>query len=474
MDKQIRILLADDHRVLRQGMAQALEAQPDMVVVAQANNGLEAVELVEIGPLRPEEPQRQAHEIHVDAETDRRDRVLEAVAHPQRRRRRRPVGSGRRGERHHAGGRRLRLRPAPPAHPDRGQPLRPAGSAQRGSGRGAGRGAHRGPGRGAGRGSGRARCGRGRGRRRGRRRRRHGQQESYLMSSGRAAKLPKYDPLSINEYLVVPKLDAGSKQGRIFLAAPLSLEELRREHSNLFSKTTAVFWDNDTRKVIASDRLCLGGIVVEEQPAKMSSPEQVTQALLSGIKSMGISSLPWGRDSRQLQARINCLRSWQPNELWPDLSDSTLIRDLSWLTPYLAGISKAGQLKQLNLQEIFMSMLGWEKQQLLKRLAPTSLTVASGSRIRLHYQEDAPPFLAVRIQEMFGLQETPVICNGKVSVLLHLLSPAQRPLQVTTDLAGFWQRTYPEIKKELKGRYPKHFWPDDPLAAAATTRTKKT
>lgn len=305
-------------------------------------------------------------------------------------------------------------------------------------------------------------------------RRRHGQQESYLLSSGSGAKLPKFDPLSINEYLVIPKLDAGNKQGRIFLAASLSLQELRRQHSSLFSKTTMVCWDNDTRKVIAANRLCLGAIVVEEQPTQETSPEQVIQALLNGIKTMGISSLPWDRASRQLQARINCLRSWQPDEPWPDLRDSNLISDLSWLTPYLAGMNKAGQLKQLNLMKIFMSMLEWEKQQRLERLAPTTLTVASGSRIRLRYQHDAPPFLAVRIQEMFGTQETPVICDGKIPVLLHLLSPAQRPLQVTGDLAGFWQRTYPEIKKELKGRYPKHFWPDDPLAAVATRRTKKT
>ena len=304
-------------------------------------------------------------------------------------------------------------------------------------------------------------------------RRRHDQPESYVLSSGSGAELPKFDPLSINEYLVVPKLDAGSKQGRIFLAASLSLTELRRQHGRLFSQTTSVYWDNDSKKVIAADRLCLGAIVVEEQPAKKASPDQVTQALLTGIRNMGISSLPWNRESRQLQARINCLRSWQPNETWPDLSDSELIRDLSWLTPYLAGISKAEQLKQLNLLEIFKAMLGWEKLQRLEHLAPTTLTVASGSKIRLRYQQDEPPLLAVRIQEMFGCQETPVICDGRIPVVLHLLSPAQRPLQVTTDLAGFWQRTYPEIKKELKGRYPKHFWPDDPLAAVATRRTKK-
>ncbi len=304
-------------------------------------------------------------------------------------------------------------------------------------------------------------------------RRRHGQRESYLLSSGRGARLRQYDPLSISEYLVVPKLDAGSKEGRIFLAASLSLAELRRQHSNLFSHTTAVYWDSDARKVIAVDRLCLGDIIVDEQAAKEGASDQVTQALLTGIRDMGISSLPWDRESRQLQARVNCMRSWQPDQSWPDLSDSELIGDLFWLSPYLVGISKAEQLKQLNLREIFKTILGWKKQQQLKRLAPTTLTVASGSRIRLSYQQGEPPVLAVRIQEMFGLQKTPVICDGKIPVLLHLLSPAQRPLQVTADLAGFWQRTYPEIKKELKGRYPKHFWPDDPLTAVATKRTKK-
>lgn len=305
-------------------------------------------------------------------------------------------------------------------------------------------------------------------------RRRHGQQANYLMASGRGAMLPEFDPLSISEYIVAPHLDAGSKQGRIFFAASLSLTELQKQHSNLFTNTTTVYWDEDTARVIAVDRLCLGAIVVEEQPAQKVSPDQVTQALLTGISNMSIKCLPWDQETRQLQARINCLHSWQPNESWPDLSDSHLSGDLSWLTPYLTGISKAEQLKQLNLREIFMTMLGWTKQQQLDRLAPTTLTVASGSKIRLCYQQDEPPLLAVRIQEMFGTRETPVICAGKIPVLLHLLSPAQRPIQVTHDLAGFWQRTYPEVKKELKGRYPKHFWPDDPLTAVATRQTKKT
>jgi ATP-dependent helicase HrpB len=134
---------------------------------------------------------------------------------------------------------------------------------------------------------------------------------------------------------------------------------------------------------------------------------------------------------------------------------------------------KSEQLKQLDLKEIFLTMLGWEKQKSLKQLAPETITVPSGSRIRLRYQPGEPPLLGVRIQKMFGCQETPTVCNGKIPVLLHLLSPAQRPLQVTTDLPRFWQQTYQEVKKELKGRYPKHYWPDDPLDAVATKRTKK-
>jgi ATP-dependent helicase HrpB len=305
-------------------------------------------------------------------------------------------------------------------------------------------------------------------------RRRQGTRESYLLSSGRGAKLPAFDPLSADEFLVVPSLDAGNDQGRIFFAATVSIEKLRDHHSSLFSRSTQVRWDSDAGRVIASDRICLGTIVVEEKPVETVSPDLVHHVMLDGIRTMGIESLPWNRESRQLQARVLCLRSWQPDEDWPDLSDSSLIDDLSWLGPYLAGISRVEQLKRLNLKEIFMSRLGWERQQLLERLAPVALVVPSGSRIRLHYQEGAPPTLAVRIQEMFGTLETPVVCDGRVAVLLHLLSPAQRPLQMTTDLAGFWQRTYPEIKKELKGRYPKHFWPDDPLAAIATRGTKKT
>jgi len=188
---------------------------------------------------------------------------------------------------------------------------------------------------------------------------------------------------------------------------------------------------------------------------------------------MGIGSLGWNLVSRQFQARVNCLRGLQPEVDWPDLSDDHLQEDLSWLEPYLIGVSSAEQLRKINLLEIFKAMLGWDKQQKLDQDAPAGIVVPSGSRIRVEYRIDEPPLLAVRIQEMFGQADTPTLCGGRVVVLLHLLSPARRPIQITSDLGGFWRNSYPEVKKELKGRYPKHYWPDDPLVAEATRGTKR-
>ena len=304
-------------------------------------------------------------------------------------------------------------------------------------------------------------------------RRRPKERERYLLATGRGAVLPPADMLAASEYLVVPQLDAGRTEGRIFLAEPLVLSELQEHHRELFSERKDVSWDDGAGKVDASRRLCLGKILVEENPLTDPDPEELCQAMLAGIRHMGLDCLPWDLETRQFQARILCLRSWQPESDWPDLGDAQLLADPGWLVPYLGGITRADQLRQLDLQGIFAALLGWEKRQQLDREAPVAITVASGSKIRIEYRIDQPPVLAVRIQEMFGQTVTPAICGGKIPLLLHLLSPARRPIQVTTDLAGFWQRSYPEVKKELKGRYPKHFWPDDPLVAEATRGIKK-
>jgi ATP-dependent helicase HrpB len=195
------------------------------------------------------------------------------------------------------------------------------------------------------------------------------------------------------------------------------------------------------------------------------------QCLLEGIRQTGINCLGWQEKSRELQVRIQFAHVLEP-ERWPDVSDAKLEDDLSWLEPYLDGITTLKQLKKLDLCAILLSLLSWQEQQELNRLLPTHIQVPSGSRKRLLYQPGEPPVLAVRLQEMFGATATPTVMGGKVPVLLHLLSPAGRPIQVTLDLAGFWQRTYGEVRKELQGRYPKHFWPSDPLRAEATSRVR--
>ncbi|ADW17740.1 ATP-dependent helicase HrpB [Desulfobulbus propionicus DSM 2032] len=304
-------------------------------------------------------------------------------------------------------------------------------------------------------------------------RRRPGQRGRYQLANGRGVLLDPADPLATNEYLVVPHVDAGSREGKIFLAEGVEIADIREQHRQLLTTEQRVCWDTASARVMAVRQVRVGAIIVEESPLADIDPEAGRAALMEGIARMGSGCLPWDRESRQLQARIHSVRAWQPQAGWPEVSDEALFRDLGWLEPYLNGITRADQLTRINLKGILASMLGWEGQQRLARLAPETFTAPSGSRIRIDYRLDGPPILAVRIQEMFGQSKTPTVCDGQLALVLHLLSPARRPIQVTTDLAGFWRRGYTEVKKELKGRYPKHFWPDDPLVAEATRGGKR-
>ena len=189
---------------------------------------------------------------------------------------------------------------------------------------------------------------------------------------------------------------------------------------------------------------------------------------------MGIGALPWTDAARDWQARVLSLRHWCPDDGFPDLSDGALVNDLeAWLGPYLNGMSRGDHLQRLDLADILRDWLDWAVRRRVEEGAPTHLLVPSGSHLRLRYTPGEPPVLAVRLQEMFGLADTPAVCWGRVPVMLHLLSPAQRPVQITQDLRGFWDRTYPEVKKELMGRYPKHRWPDDPWTAVASAKPKE-
>jgi ATP-dependent helicase HrpB len=205
-----------------------------------------------------------------------------------------------------------------------------------------------------------------------------------------------------------------------------------------------------------------------------ADPERVRATLIEALRGEGPGVLPWSAAARDLQARVLALRHWRPQEDWPDLSDAALMEGLDdWLGPYVAGMTRADQLERLDLAALLRDRLGWGRLSRLDEGAPTHLTVPSGARRRIAYRPGGAPVLAVKLQELFGLGETPRVCWGEVAVTLELLSPAGRPMQVTQDLRGFWERTYPEVRKELRGRYPKHPWPEDPWSARPTGGTRK-
>ena len=296
--------------------------------------------------------------------------------------------------------------------------------------------------------------------------------EGYRLSGGGGARLAPHDPLARQPLIAVAALEG--RDGTIHLAAPIDPEELRRRLPGHLSEEERVAWDPRRQVVVAQREERFGQLPLTRRPLDRLDPEAAVAAMVQGVRDLGLDALPWSPQLRQWQARILSLRAWAPDDGWPDVGDDWLATNLeSWLAPFLTGVTRRDHLAKLDLTAALGALLDWELQRRLDQEAPERLTVPSGSRIPLEYSaEGEPPVLAVRLQEMFGLGETPAVCRGRVAVTLHLLSPARRPIQVTQDLAGFWERTYPEVKKELKGRYPKHVWPEDPWNEAATARAK--
>ncbi|PKR56226.1 ATP-dependent helicase HrpB [Thalassospira marina] len=303
--------------------------------------------------------------------------------------------------------------------------------------------------------------------------RRRGGEARYRLSGGRGGVLPREDRLANEQWLAVAELDGQSREAKIYLAAPLSQATLEEFFASQITTGTEVFWDTQNDMVVARFQRRIGALVLEEKPVHDAvAPDKLAQAMTDGIRKMGLSCLPWDKESEHLRARLAFLHGQEP-ETWPDMSDTGLLDHLEdWLMPYLSGIVRKAQLRQVNLCEALVSTIDWNQQQQIAKLAPSHWTVPTGSHIRIDYRPEGPA-LPVRLQEMFGATETPKIANGKVAVTLHLLSPAQRPLQVTSDLVGFWQGSYAQVKAEMKGRYPKHYWPDDPLQAEPTRRVKR-
>ncbi|HYH55246.1 MAG TPA: ATP-dependent helicase C-terminal domain-containing protein, partial [Anseongella sp.] len=264
------------------------------------------------------------------------------------------------------------------------------------------------------------------------------------------------------EFYGIAQLD-GNEFPQVYLAAPISRAEILKHFGVQLEQTAEIRWDEATGKVIARQTKRLGALVLEDTILPNANPEQVTAALLKALQERGISRLPWTEEAQALRQRLAFANLLMPGQ-WPDFSDEKLQETMpDWLGPYLNGLRSLNDIKRLDLAEILLSALSWEQQTELDRLAPTHLPVPSGSRIAIDYSNPEAPVLAVRLQEIFGLFDTPVIGGGKVALLIHLLSPAHRPVQVTRDLRSFWANGYFEVRKDLRGRYPKHYWPEDPL-----------
>jgi ATP-dependent helicase HrpB len=297
----------------------------------------------------------------------------------------------------------------------------------------------------------------------------------YVLANGRGARFGEAQALAKSEFIVAAELDGADREARIFLAAPVTLGAIERHFETQIVERAEVAWDEREGAVRARRERRLGALVLESADLRDPDPSAVQRAVLSGLQRLGAAALPWTPSLRQWQARVQLMRaSGVPGpEPWPDLADAALMETLEeWAPPWIDGLTRREHFARMDLGNALRSRLSYAQTAILEREAPTHLSVPSGSHIPIDYCDGAVPTLSVRLQEMFGLSVTPAVAGGRMPLLLKLLSPAGRPVQVTRDLVSFWNRGYHEVKKDLKGRYPKHYWPEDPYAAQPTRRVR--
>lgn len=299
-------------------------------------------------------------------------------------------------------------------------------------------------------------------------------EDRYLLASGRGAVLSPRAGCGNHPFLVALQVDGGQgADGVIHQAVGLSAEQLRACAGHLISRHRAVQWDVGSVRITAAEQERIGAVQLSSRQVAASDAEAVP-LVLEQIRRQGLGLLGWNAPARQLQARARLTAALLPEEGWPDLSDTALLDSLEdWLGPHLSGIRSLQGLQQIVLVQLLHEIIGWKLLQSLDSIAPAYLTIPSGRKVALDYADQDGPVLSAKLQELFGLSESPTVCRGRRAVLVHLLSPAGRPVAVTRDLQGFWERGYQEVRKELRGRYPKHPWPDDPWNAVATHKTKK-
>jgi ATP-dependent helicase HrpB len=311
---------------------------------------------------------------------------------------------------------------------------------------------------------------------------RHKNRGVYLLSNGKGATLHQEDELFNTRFLVVADLDGKSTNATIYKAIEITLEQIEEYLSEQIETQNVVSWNDEQERVEVRRVEKLGAIVIKEMQTNKASDEEIAEVLLEELEELGLDALNWSKEALRLRERldflafyeVDVLRRLKPTLQLSDSFSSYLAGNMDvWLKPYLMGKRTLRECKSLDLYPIILGLFDYAEQQEIERLAPKKLKVASGSNIFLDYSNPEQPILAVRLQEMFGTKSTPTVLNGKVKLMIHLLSPASRPMQMTQDLESFWVNTYDEVKKELRGKYKKHYWPDNPLEAQATSRSKK-
>ena len=314
--------------------------------------------------------------------------------------------------------------------------------------------------------------------------RRSGAESRYLLSCGAGAYVATVDPLAQTQWLSIASMGGASAEPRVFLASQLDIDELEAWSPDLFTTRNHLEWDDRLERVVAEEQKLFGKLLVKARTITEVSDTDRANALLAGVRKRGIDCLPWTPECREWQARVQLMArlALSPDgpsvkgvtlSSWPSVDDASLTETLeNWLLVWLNGKGSLKAVAQLDLVAVFNAMLDYQQQQALDSMLPLRYTVPSGSKIKLRYANEDSPVLSVKLQEMFGCIENPAVADGKIVLKIELLSPARRPVQLTADLANFWTNSYPEVKKEMAGRYPKHDWPGDPLRATPTAYAK--
>jgi ATP-dependent helicase HrpB len=299
-----------------------------------------------------------------------------------------------------------------------------------------------------------------------------GKTGEYLMANGRGAALEAHERLAREPYLAIAEVTGAAASARILAAAPISPDEIEALVGQDIEQRHEVSFDRGARALRARAVRRYGALVLNERPLPVPATEDAARALAAGLVSLGLDALPWSKALAQWRERVMFLRGAEGDE-WPDLSDAALAQAAEeWLAPHLVGKSSLNEIGPDTLSEALRGLLPWNLQRRLDLEAPTHMEVPTGSQIPVDYGAEEGPVLAVRVQELFGMDRHPAIAAGRVPLILHLLSPAQRPIQITRDLPGFWRGSWAAVRADMRGQYPKHPWPEDPLTAPPTRRAK--